>query len=61
MGEKPAVASVKATRVSGLALVPLTEHHAPALHQLVQENSSHLTAHGDYSDLVAHPMEALVD
>lgn len=61
MGEKPAVASVIATRVSGLMLVPLAQEHTSALHQPVQENSSHLTAHRDYRDLVARPLEALAD
>lgn len=61
MGEKPAVASVIYTRVPSLVLVPLTQDHASALHQLVQENSSHLTAHGDYAELVARPLETLAD
>ena len=49
-----------ATAVTGLMLVPLTGHHAPALHRLVQENRHHLTAHGDYADLVATPLDALI-
>ena len=48
-----------ATSMSGLVLVALNEHNSSALYELVQENRFHLTAHGDYADLVAAPLEAL--
>lgn len=44
------------TSISGLVLITLTERHAPALYELVQQNRLHLTAHGDYKDLVAAPL-----
>jgi RimJ/RimL family protein N-acetyltransferase len=47
------------TSVSALALSPLSEVHARALYDLVQENRSHLTAYGDYVDLAALSLEAL--
>lgn len=46
-----------ATSIPGLALVTLSESHALALYVLVQQNSIHLTAHGDYKDLTATPLE----
>lgn len=42
-----------------LLLVPLTEHFAGALYELIQENRAHLTAHGDYADQVAASPETL--
>jgi len=47
------------TTIAGLVLVPLTKRHALELYQLVQQNHRHLTAHGDYEDLVAMPLEGL--
>lgn len=47
------------TTIPSLSLGPLTEHHSSALYELIQQNRSHLTAHGDYTELVALPMEAL--
>lgn len=47
------------TRIRGLVLTPLTERHALALYELIQENLRHLVAYGDYSDLIAMPFERL--
>lgn len=44
------------TPIPNLVVTPLAEHHSLALYELIQENSSHLTAHGDYEDLVAAPL-----
>lgn len=59
IGHRRAVKKMIGTGISGLALCPLNEDHALALYDLVQENRSHLTAHGDYADLVAASLEAL--
>lgn len=47
------------TSTPDLALVPLNEHFAAVLHDLVQENRAHLTAHGDYTEHVAASLETL--
>ncbi|WP_417309401.1 hypothetical protein [Devosia sp.] len=47
------------TATPGLVLRPLTRDHAIALHHLVARNRAHLTAHGDYADLVALSPAAL--
>jgi RimJ/RimL family protein N-acetyltransferase len=47
------------TGISALVVCPLNDGHALALHDLVQENRAHLTAHGDYAELVAASLEAL--
>lgn len=49
------------TTLPGIVVAPLEAHHAPILFQLVQDNRSHLTAHGDYADQVASSLEGLVD
>lgn len=47
------------TLMRDLVLLPLTERQSVALYNLVQENHAHLTAHGDYADLVATSLEQL--
>ena len=47
------------TEISALAVYTLNNSHALDLHNLIQENRAHLTAHGDYTDLVAASPEAL--
>lgn len=42
-----------ATEMPVLMLRPLTRSVATELHQLLQQNRDHLTAHGDYADQVA--------
>lgn len=42
-----------ATEMPNLVLGPLTRSAAAELHQLLQQNRDHLTAHGDYADQVA--------
>ena len=42
-----------------LVLVPLNQHFAAAMYDLVQENRAHLTAHGDYTEHVAASPETL--
>jgi RimJ/RimL family protein N-acetyltransferase len=39
--------------------MPLAERHSLELYELIQENCSHLTAHGDYEDLVAAPLASI--
>jgi hypothetical protein len=41
------------TSMPELVLVPLNQHFAAAMYDLVQENRAHLTAHGDYTEHVA--------
>ena len=47
------------TALPGLELRPLTATDAPALHRLVAENATHLTAHGDYAELLAATQQAM--
>lgn len=47
------------TEISTMAVCPLNDGHALALYDLIQENRTHLTAHGDYADLVAASLAAL--
>lgn len=47
------------TSIPNLAVAPMAERHALALYHLIQENCSHLTAHGDYGDLVAAPLASI--
>lgn len=47
------------TSIPGLVLVSLSEGHASALYELVQQNRGHLTAYGDYTELVTTPLEGL--
>lgn len=47
------------TAVPDLVLRELVASDAVALHQLVADNIAHLTAHGDYGDLVASSREDL--
>ena len=51
--------SVLQTAVPGLVLRELTATDAAELCQLVADNIGHLTAHGDYADLVAATPEAM--
>jgi RimJ/RimL family protein N-acetyltransferase len=48
-----------ATGNPGLVLRPLSVTDAPQLHRLIAANRSHLTAHGDYADLVDLSLSAL--
>ncbi len=50
---------ILSTTRPGLVLKRLTSDHASAIHELVQHNRAHLTAHGDFSELVAATMDAL--
>ena len=59
IGHKRVVRRMLRTGISALVVSPLNEGHALALYDLVQENRSHLTAYGDYADLVAASLEAL--
>ena len=47
------------TAKAQLILVPLTTDHCEAVYELVQRNRCHLTAHGDYAELVAASQEAV--
>ena len=49
------------TVVSGLTLRALLPQDAASLHAVVQANHAHLTAHGDYLDLVTAPVDTLAD
>jgi len=50
------------TSVPGLMLTQISKDHAAALYELIQDNRSHLTAYGDYADLVtASPDEILTE
>ena len=48
------------TPIPGLVLVSLSEGHASALYELVQQNRGHLTAYGDYAGLVATTLEGFM-
>jgi RimJ/RimL family protein N-acetyltransferase len=50
---------VLATSLADLTLRSLEKADARALHDLVQENRRHLTALGDYAELVSMPFEKL--
>ena len=51
--------AVLATSLAELTLRRLREEDARALHDLVQENRPHLTAYGDYAELVSNSIEQL--
>lgn len=48
------------TVIPNLVLRALCASDAPALHRLVEDNAAHLTAHGDYGDLVAATLDDMV-
>ena len=48
-----------ATDLADLVLRPLAQSQALELHDLLQQNREHLTAHGDYIDQVAMSYEEL--
>jgi hypothetical protein len=51
---------VLATALPGLVLRQLTADQAPVYYALVDRNRSHLTAHGDYPEMLTASVESVV-